>query len=309
MGFFKNVGKNVRRMVRKVVPKRPSSPQPLVMPHTGPGGGLIDPKSLAQAAFREVGETVVKTTKGVADGAGKAIETAGDFIGDTEHFLKTGDWARGVEKLQAEEADAEAKMWMARAAYDDARSVYVRSALKRRSLSLIHEQQTLDQPQRLSVPKTPDAAPDFYGSTTSRMLDKIGLGGIADTQRAIQTFIPVRLPHGYVAQQQELARARKVLTENIRKFRAATAKLSRMTADLIEQTDEITQEIETLEQDFLTRGVDLDTGATRDLADRVEAETKLRLAGDLLRAGMSAEDVAATVGLRVGEVEGLGHDA
>lgn len=282
MGLFDKFNSNVRKALRKVVRK---------------------------PVLRKIGESVTDATQDVAHGTGKAIETAGEFIGDTEHFLKTGDWGRAVQKLQREEADAENEMWKARAAFDAALSTYVQLALKRKSLSLIYEQDSVTRPDRIAVPDTPDAAPDLYGSATTRVLDSIGLDMIGDAGRAVQRHVPLRLPHDLLMQQSELARARKLLTQNIRTFRGATAETSRATADILNTADKIATEVEALEDDFIRRGLDPETGATKDMADAVEAQAKRDIARDLISAGLTAESVANATGLEIADVEGLADAA
>jgi hypothetical protein len=278
MGLFDKVKRNIRKAVRKVTRK---------------------------PALRKIGDKVTETTQDVVRGTEKAIESAGEFIGDTEHFMKTGDWGRAVQKLQREEADAEDKMWTARAAFDAALSTYVQLALKRRSLSLMHEQDGVMRPARIAVPDTPDAAPDLYGSATTRVMDRIGLGVIGDAGRAVQKHVPLRLPHGLLLQQTELKRARNLLNENIRAFRRATARISRATSEILNTSDLIATEVEALEDDFIRRGLDPETGATRAMANDAEARAKREIARDLIAAGLAAERVADATGLEIADVEAL----
>jgi hypothetical protein len=282
MGLFDKFKRNVRKAVRKVARK---------------------------PAVRRIGETVSDATRDVARGAGKAVETAGEFIGDTERFMKTGDWGGAVQTLQREEAEAEDKMWKARAAFDAAMSTYVQLALKRKSLSLLHEQDVVTRGRRIPVPDAPDAAPDLYGSTTTRALDSIGLGVIGDAGRAVQKHVPFRLPHDLLSQQAELKRARKLLNRNIRAFRNATAETSRATADVLSAADRIAEEVEALEDDFLRRGLDPETGATKTMADDAEREAKRDIARDLISAGLGAETVADATGLELAAVEALADAA
>lgn len=310
MGFFKDVADGFGKAVNKIIPKPKPKPAP-VRPPMQKVGLPGDPAEIARLAFRNVGDAIVDTAKDVGRVTAVAVETTGEFIGDAEHFLKTGDWGRAVQKLQAEEADAEAKMWMARAAFDEALAVYVRTTLKRRSLSIIHEQ-TGRQGSGTGVakavpgaPPAPDVNPDLYGSTTTRMLDAAGLKVIGDAGRTIQTIIPVRMPMSLLMQQKELSEARRALKANISAFRNATAATSRATADVIEQTEIIAAEVEALEADFIRRGVDADTGATRDMADASEAGAKLDVASSLLEAGLPPENVARATELALSEVQGL----
>lgn len=282
MGLFDKFKRNVRRTVRKVTRK---------------------------PAFRKIGKKVTEKTQDVVRGTEKAIESAGEFIGDTEHFMKTGDWGRAVQKLQREEAAAEERMWKARAGFDAALSTYVQLALKRRSLSLVHEQDSVRRPGRRAVPDTPDVAPDLYGSATTRVMDKIGLGVIGDASRAVQKHVPLRLPHDLLLQQTELKRARNMLNENIRVFRRMTAEISRTTAEILTTADTIATEVEALEDDFIRRGLDPETGATQDMADDAETRAKREVARDLISAGLAAESVADATGLDIATVRALADAA
>ncbi|MEI4235047.1 hypothetical protein [Roseovarius sp. D22-M7] len=307
MSFFKKIGKSVGQAVRKLVdkpviaPKAPRLPRPEIP--SPPVSG--DPATIARDAFRDIGKSIVGTAETIRDGAGAAVETAGEFIDDTDHFMKTGDWNRAVEKLQGTEADAEAKMWMARAAFDDALRIYVQTAVKRRSLSLLHEGDAVDRPERIAVPETREVEPDLYGSPGTRVLDKIGLDTVGDAGRAVQKIVPFRLPHSLLLQQAELAEARKLLSDNIRAFRSATAAVNKATADIIGATDSVAHEVEALEDDFIRRGVDPETGATRDMAEKTEAQSRRGIARDLLSAGLPIEDVARATELELAEIEAL----
>ena len=297
MSFFENVVKkfNQTLIAVRATPK-------LKIPKT--------PTDVALDAVAKVGEHVVDVGKDVVDGGKAVVETTGEFVSDAEYFMKTGDFNRAVQKLQEEEGDAEEKMLVARIAFDAALATYVRTALKLRSLSIAHEQMqttthgndgTLGSPGRMFF----DVDPDLYGTTTARFLDSIGLEVIGNVNRTMQKLVPFRHPMSLVMSQPRLAAARKLLRENISAYRQATVEISRATADTIEQNEVITVEVERLEAAFLNAGLDLETGASRDLADQVEETAKLELARELLKAGLSVEDVANATELSRVELEAL----
>lgn len=294
MGLFKNVTQGIRKAVKKLAPK-PKIPKPIDRILPKPGDNIsIDAGDVLGA----LGDKVKEASKDVVGAAGTAMNTAADFIEDTEHFMKTGDWNRAVETLQKEERATEGRMQEAQGAYDIALRDYVAMATKLKSLSIVHEGARFARPDTtpgmLGAPKqmSYDVNPDLYGSVELRAMDKIGLGKIADVGRAIQTLTPVRMPHSLLMQQPELAQAKKMLNENIQLFRKKTVKITRETAELIEQTDKIAVEVAALEEDFISRGLDIATGATQDLAQSAEDKAAREIAVALISAGMSVEDVA-----------------
>ncbi|MEM8979900.1 MAG: hypothetical protein AAGD04_10470 [Pseudomonadota bacterium] len=335
MGLFKKANRNLSRAIKSVRPRPKPRPKPkpkrkknrplhalLKVPPLKRKPvlkGPLNPALKVKQAFEDVGEKVVDTAKDVGKNIGKGtmavVETTGEFIGDTEHFLKTGDFGRAVEKLQAEETDAEAKMYDARAGYDAALGAYVRTALKLRSLSIVHER-SFSKGRRgqhghggaevvLTTGRIFEVNPDLYGSPRTRFMDSIGLKAVGDFGRNVQKIVPLRLPHSLIAQQSELSEARKLLRANIKSFRRATANINRATADLIEQTEVLRDEVDRIEADFLARAVDLETGATLDLADQAAQEASLEMARALLAAGLTPEDVAKATEMALADVEGL----
>jgi len=321
MGFFKNLS----RRIFPAPPRRRSNPiPPTEQPTPAPPRKRPNPAHAVSDALRDVGEDVAEGARTVADGARtagvkarnmaedvgqdvrRAGESVGEFIGDVEHFAKTGDLGRAVQKLQVEKSEAEAALSAAHAEHRLAVQAYVDLFLKRKTLSIVYETADQAATRTPSEAETADVDVNLYGNFSSKGLDMIGLDQIAAKIRVVNSFVPALSPADIIFKQVELAEARKLLRADIKALRTATTETKAETVQLMKAADKLEEEVDALEARIVSLNLDPEThGATAVMAQQVSDRTTRETASELLGAGLDIATVAEVTGLSADAVQAL----
>lgn len=306
--LFKNLKKKTRKKRKKKGFRPPKIS--LKAPLKAVGDAFGSARQAAEKATKEIGEKL----EPVGDAVGKVAKPVGavlspvaDAVDHVEHFLRTGDFGKQVEKLLAEQDEAKFELQEETyKLYDDA-AVLVQVETRYHALAQIDKQMTGHGGRERGVVrgKLGQVEFDLYSNPGIDALEKVGLKPVAEGLRFVRE-IAFLMPNELMYKQVELAKVRKELRQNIARYEDATDEVRATRADIRKQIKKVRQQIREMEESFAAANIDISPTSVveREVQD-IESTASRTLAQALLEGGNPPAVVSQITGLSLEEVTAL----
>lgn len=311
MGLFKKFSTGIKKATQRFVkPPKISVPQPIRKVGDFVGVAAEEVVDTAKDAGQAVGDGaghVWDASKPARDTVGKVLDPVLEGVDHADHFLKTGDFGKQIEKLLEEQDAAKQKLAVETGKFYEASAALVKAQARLMALDRANEKYYAPGsfgPTGVADLRH-DVEFDFYADPATRKLEEIGLKPIADGVKLFRqiAYLP---PSNFVGRQIELAQVRKELRKSISHFDKAIAERKKSRSSISAAKGSIRRKIKKIEDKFIAADIEISPTSAMELeVQQIEVAANKALAQALLADGLEPEIVTQITGLSEAELASL----